>query len=217
MVDVLKKVLVGGGAVVACVMCGSTFGMDLKSQLGIGNGLDEYKRILPGFKKAPSDIRLSYRGKCVFAIDANTVIFDVQKIKDRDFVKTNQDGAPVFSKFEFSYKIVSKLGKVTAKLKVTDINGTLQNKSLYGVFFKSLENNHADLIWKNKEVEVVIGAQGVQLGGFINKKDVTKGVDMVQENEDVGKFLTTNGYNIPENKNFDIGAEFKVSVSLKAD
>lgn len=115
MVDALKKVLVGGGAVVACVMCGSTFGMKV---------VQNFSKVGSAKKAYNIDVRksgdLAVKCSVQLLVTKNSVFINVDKKKDGSVVK-DLNGVAVLTPSDVIGEISSSVpGKVIVKLNRLD-------------------------------------------------------------------------------------------------
>lgn len=206
MVDVLKKVLVGGGAVVACVTCGSTFGMNKVVQ--------DFSQVGSAKKAYNMDVKksgdLAVKCSVQLLVTKNSVFINVEKKNDGSVVKA-LNGVAVLTPSDVIGEISSSVpGKVIVKLE--RLNSQFHNGDYHALLLSFQGGNQ--LLTKTAAVSQAIEispASKITLKAVLLKVDKRTPVDNNTKFEDYCESI--NEQNLKQEK--DLSCTYSVDVSMQ--
>lgn len=206
MVDVLKKVLIGGGAVVACVMCGSTFGMKkvVQNFSQVGSAKKAYNMDV---KKSGE---LAVKCSVQLLVTKNSVFITVDKKREGSVVKDDK-GVAVLTASDVIGEISSSVpGKVVVKL--TRLNSPFHNGDYHALVLAYQGGSQllTKSVTESGEIEISKDSK-ISLMAVLLKADKRAPVETNTKFEDYCESI--NETDVTQEK--DLSCTYSVDVSMK--
>lgn len=206
MVNVLKKVLIGGGAVVACVMCGSTFGMTRVVQ--------NFSQVGSAKKAYNMDVKqsgeLTVKCSVQLLVTKNSVFITVDKKSDGSVVK-NANGVAVLTASDVIGEISSSVpGKVVVKL--TRLDSPFHSGAYHALMLSYQGGNQLLRKQSEESNEIEIDSNNkITLRAVLLKADRQTPVENNTKFEDF--CATIKEQNVKQEK--DLSCTYSVDVSMQ--